>query len=184
VDLPSGSRSKIRVEKSGWRPAEATLSADDWSNGQITLSLAPLAKVVIEASGNYPFQVLDGTRVASGAATHHSLSVVVPATVTFRASEYFLDEHRYFESSGSLSYPAPALGTLRIQLVPRLEKCRVSVRRANDPPAHARDFGYQPLPDIPVVAGDYAIDLNCPSGRVPTVTRHVFAHQTSLVPIK
>jgi serine/threonine protein kinase len=184
IELPSGSRRTIRVEKTGWKPAETTLSTDDWVRGQITLSLAPLAKVLIEASGDYPFQVLDGTRVASSAATHHSLSVVVPTTITFRAQEYFLDEHRYFESSGTWSYAAPALGTLRIQLVPRLEKCRVSVRRANDSPAHARDFGYQPLPDIPVARGNYAVDLNCPSGRGPTVTREVFAHQTYLVAIK
>jgi hypothetical protein len=178
IELPAGSRPRIRVEKNGWKPAETTLTADDWARGEVGLSLVLAAKVAIEASCDYPFQILDGVRVVSNSATHHAVSIAVPATVTFRAPEYFLEDRRYIESPGNFSFPAPALGTIRIQLVPLLEKCRVSIRRVGDSGAHSRDLGYQPLPDIAVVPGQYAVALDCPSGRGTTVTRTVFAHST------
>jgi hypothetical protein len=165
---------------------DVSLSEADLEKGEVHVTLTAVPKATVTAAGDYAFEILSGTRVVSAPSRQHSLAVAVPSTVTFRAADYFLLEERYVESVGDLSFTAPPLGRLNIELAPVLESCRVSVRgpKTANGREFTRDLGFQPLPEVSMVPGRYTVALECPGKPGPVKTAMVFARQPTLVTIR
>jgi hypothetical protein len=122
--------------------------------------------MTVTLTGSYPFEVLEGSRVLSGAATRHSLSLPGPATLRLRSSQYLLDMPLKADSpSGRLSYTVPAAGTLSIRTP--LETCKVVIA--------GHDFGVPPFEKQKLAAGTYRVELRCPDGNNKTATVSIAA---------
>ncbi len=116
--------------------------------------------VTVSLSASYEFEVFDGGRSISAAATSHelppqpngkTLRLVAPAVFLDYAVKVDGGAERRFE------YSPPALGKLDIRAA--RQDCKVMLGK--------RDLGYLPLDPIPAVAGDYQVTLACPDGQNP-----------------
>jgi serine/threonine protein kinase len=119
------------------------------------------ANVAVTMSAAYPFEVRDGTRTISAAATSHELPPQQNGkTLRVYAEDVFLDQAVKVDggSEQRFEYSPPGLG--RIQLRAYREDCRAMLGK--------RDLGAGPWPKpYPVVAGVYQINLICPDGQNP-----------------
>ncbi len=193
VSDPEGARSTINGNESGVTPADITL--DDLKGGRVRLSkrgyrasdvkattsqldsgvvLVKLENeptgIALQVSGTYPFEVWDGARKISSAASKHDLVIESARTLRLRSSEVLLDMPLKVEgSAGSrLAASAPALG--RLTLRTPLETCKVVVG--------GHDFGYPPLNEQPMTAGTHQVSLKCPDGTSKDVDVTITAGQT------
>jgi hypothetical protein len=135
---------------------------------------ARAAMIAVTMSAAYPFEVRDGARVISPAATSHELPPQ-PNGKTLRvvAADVFLDQPVKIDGGGEqkFEYSPPGLG--RISLRAQRGDCKATIGKS--------DLGYGPWPKpIPVAAGDYQITLVCPDGQNPvrqtTVTQGLQAN--------
>jgi serine/threonine-protein kinase len=118
------------------------------------------AMVTVSLSASYAFEVFDGGRSISAAATSHelppqpngkTLRLVAPAANTRSVAP-----PRPPPSPHNRETP-PALGKLDIRAA--RQDCKVMLGK--------RDLGYLPLDPLPAVAGDYQVTLACPDGQNP-----------------
>lgn len=135
---------------------------------------APAAMVAVSLFAPYAFEVIDGTRTISAAATSHELPALPNGrAIRLVAPDVFLDqlvkidggEDRQFE------YSPPGLGKIEIRAV--RGDCRILVGK--------RDLGFLPFPPVTVVAGDYEVSLACPDGQNPTYKQTVTQGRTARV---
>jgi hypothetical protein len=124
----------------------------------------------VAVTGSYPFEVWDGSRRISSAATRHDLAVDSARTLRLRAPEVLLDSPLRVDGAiGSrVSAAAPALGRLTLRTT--LETCKVVIG--------GHDFGYPPLTAQPVAAGSYEVQLRCPDGTTRSSRVSVIAGET------
>lgn len=160
---------KVRVAKKGFRTVDVRAAETQIRNGVVLVKMSAVASgMSVALSGSYRFEVLEGSRVVSAAATKHDLSLPGPTTLRLRASEYLLDVPLKADSaSGRLSYTVPELGRLTIRTP--LETCKVVIG--------GRDFGFPPITDQKLAAGSYRVELRCPDGNNKTATVTVSAGQ-------
>lgn len=113
-------------------------------------------------SAPYSFEVFDGSRSVSAAATTHQFSIANGRSLRVVAPEFMLDQSVRVDggSDQKFEYTAPALGSLDVRAA-RLD-CKLMVGKI--------DKGYLPLPAFRVAAGDYEISLACPDGQNPKQT--------------
>ena len=132
------------------------------------------AMVAVSLSAPYAFEVIDGTRTISAAATSHELPALPNGrAIRLVAPDVFLDhlvkidggEGRRFE------YSPPGLGKIEIRAV--RGDCRIMVGK--------RDLGFLPFPPVTVVAGDYEVSLACPDGQNPMYKQTVTPGRTARV---
>jgi serine/threonine protein kinase len=132
------------------------------------------ANVTVVMTAAYPFEVRDGGRVISAAATSHELPPQQHGkTLRVFAEDVFLDQAVRVDGGTEqrFEYSPPGLG--RIQLRAYREDCRAMLGK--------KDLGAGPWPKpYPVVAGVYQINLICPDGQNPvqqtTVTQGLAAN--------
>ena len=129
--------------------------------------------VPVTMSAAYPFEVFDGARVISPAATSHELQQPNGKTLRVVAAEVFLDRPVKIDGSADqkFEYSPPGLG--RIVLRAQRGDCKATIGKS--------DLGFGPWPKpIPAAAGDYQITLVCPDGQNPvrqtTVTQGLAAN--------
>jgi hypothetical protein len=116
--------------------------------------------VVAAFSAAYPFEVRDGSRVVSPAATTHELAGQTHGrTLRLVAADLLLDHPVKIDGGvdNRFEYSPPGMG--RINLRAARTDCRAMIGK--------RDLGYAPWSPFQVVAGEYRIDLICPDGLNP-----------------
>lgn len=133
--------------------------------------------VAVSLSAAYPFEVMDGSRSISAAATTHELPPQ-PNGKTLRlvAPDVFLDHPIKVDggTEGRFEYSPPSIG--RIDIRAARGECRIFVGK--------RDLGFGPFPPVTAVAGDYQVSLACPDGQNPVMQTTVTQGFTARVVIK
>lgn len=119
-----------------------------------------VANVAVTLSGVYPFEVRDGPRLISPAATSHELPPQ-PNGKTLRlvAEDVFLDHAIKIDGGDEqrFEYSPPGLGAIEIRAT--RGDCKAMIGK--------RDLGYGPWPALRAAAGNYQVNLVCPDGLNP-----------------
>ncbi|HJU41756.1 MAG TPA: serine/threonine-protein kinase [Vicinamibacterales bacterium] len=122
---------------------------------------APRAgNVVVALSAPYPFEVRDGSRVISPAASSHELSSQTNGrTLRLVAADFMLDHPVKIDGGDDnrFEYSPPGLGRINIRAA--RGDCKAMIGK--------RDLGFGPWQPLQVVAGDYRVELVCPDGLNP-----------------
>ena len=133
--------------------------------------------VVVALSAAYPFEVRDGARVISPAATTHELSALSSGrTLRLVAPDVMLDHPVRIDGSADnrFEYSPPGLGQINIRAA--RGDCKAMIGK--------RDLGYAPWKPVQVAAGDYRVELVCPDGLNPFQQITVTQGRTAEVRIK
>jgi hypothetical protein len=167
---------RVRVGKRGYRTVEVRAADTQLQSGVVLVKLDPaVTSSTLVLAGSYPFEVVEGSRVISPAATRHELTISSPRSLRLRASEYLLDMSvKADPASGRRSYTVPELGRLTIRTT--LETCRVTIG--------GRDFGFPPINEQKLAAGSYRVRLSCPDGDDRSQTVAVSAGQVRMEVIR
>jgi len=168
-DLKGG---RVRLSKRGYRASDVKATSSQIDSGVVLVKLeSEPTGIALQVSGGYPFEVWDGSRKISSAASKHDLVIASARTLRLRSSEVLLDMPLKVEGgAGSrVAASAPALG--RLTLRTPLETCKVVV--------NGRDFGYPPLNEQPMTAGTHQVSLKCPDGTSKDVEVTITAGQTT-----
>jgi hypothetical protein len=133
--------------------------------------------VAVAMSAAYPFEVRDGARVISPAATTHELSAQSDGrTLRLVAPDVMLDHPVKIDGSAAnrFEYSPPGLGQINIRAA--RGDCKAMIGK--------RDLGYAPWKPVQVAAGDYRVELLCPDGLNPFQQITVTQGRTAEVRIK
>jgi hypothetical protein len=132
--------------------------------------------VSVTLTGGYPFEVLDGSRTISPAATSHELKQPAGKNLQLRAPQYFLSQTVRVEGSVNqpFDFAVPGLGGLDVRSVQ--ETCEVMIGN--------RKLGNPPLVVKEIAAGSYKVDLVCGTDVVKSAYATVRAGSTSVAPIR
>jgi tRNA A-37 threonylcarbamoyl transferase component Bud32 len=157
--LPIGTPApqRLRLAKQGYQTFETGLTDSLMRKGVASFQLsAQERQVVVEFSGHYAFQVLDGRKVISDAKESHTVKVGAPRTLRLVAPEYLLDQPVKVEAgTGGQAISAPELGQLTLRVA--RETCSVSI--------NGHDLGFPPIANQTIASGSYTVELKCPDGR-------------------
>jgi len=144
--------------------AASAVAASGREGGPPKVTRGPAVPVTLSAA--YPFEVMDGPRVISPAATTHELPPQ-PTGKTLRlvAASVFLDLPVRVDggSEGRFEFSPPGKG--RIEIRAARGECKVMIGKV--------DLGYGPWKPVDAVAGNYQVNLVCPDGQNPV-------HQTTV----
>ena len=138
---------------------------------------APSAPTIeVTLTGGYAFEVVDGSRVISAAATSHELKQQVGKALLLRAPQYFLNQTVRVEGSANqpFEFAVPGLGSLAVRSTQ--ETCDVAIQN--------KKLGNPPLTVKEIAAGSYKVDLVCGSDVVKSAYATVQAGHESVVPIR
>lgn len=136
----------------------------------------PAAMVSVTLTGGYPFEVLDGARTISPAATSHELKQPAGKALQVRAPQYFLNQTVRVEGSVNqpFDFAVPGLGSLDVRSVQ--ETCEVVIG--------SKKLGNPPLVVKEIAAGSYKVDLVCGSDVVKSAYATVLAGRPSVAAIR
>lgn len=130
--------------------------------------------VAVSLSAPDPFEVRDGSRSISAAATTHELPPQ-PNGKTLRlvAPDVFLDQPIRVDGGEEkrFEYSPPGLGKIDIRAA--RGDCKIIVGK--------RDLGFGPFPPVNAVAGDHQVSLVCPDGQNPVYQTTVSQGRTARV---
>ena len=148
----------LRLSKAGFAPHEVNLADTVLRQGSVSYTLAPAEVVTVNVSidSAYPVDVLSGSQNVSRANVMHRLKLPPGATLRISAPQYLLNASVRVAGKG-LEYRAPALGYLTV--LTRHETCNVKIGE--------RVVGFPPISRMPVAAGQYRIEIECPNGQNP-----------------
>jgi serine/threonine-protein kinase len=167
---------RVRLAKTGFRPADVQAAETQIRSGVVQVRLEPEATgVTVSLAGSYPFEVLDGASVVSPAATRHEIALPAARSLRLRAREYLLDMPVKTDTGGrrvSFTVPEPGRLTLRTTL----ETCSIMIG--------GRDFGFPPLTDQRIAPGTYRVELRCPDGDSRTASVTLASGQSRLEVIR
>jgi hypothetical protein len=135
---------------------------------------APMVGVTM--AGGYPFEVLDGGRVLSAAATAHDFRAAAGKSLVISSPKYFLRQTVRVEgtSSQGFDWAAPGLGKLDVRS--SQETCDVMIGNTK--------LGNPPLVIQEIAAGQYRVDISCAGEVVKSHYATVRAGQTYVAAIK
>jgi len=148
---------RLQLTKRGFVSKTVNLEAQDVRAGEVNYTLEEVKVVVvpISISSAYPVEVFDGGRSISKPSDSHQLKLPAGTTIRVKNPEYMLDAA--VRVDGKTDYQAPALGYLTV--LTRYETCNVKIG--------AKDLGYPPITKLPIVVGQYKVDIVCPGGQSP-----------------
>ncbi len=148
----------LRLSRRGFVSQEVNLTAADLKGPALsyTLSAVEVPNIPVKITSAYPVEVLSGKSTLASAGTSHSLTVPQGTRLRVVAREYLLDVP-VVASGKTVAYSTPALGKLTV--LTRFETCNVKVGD--------RALGFPPITRMPIVAGQYRIDIVCASGNNP-----------------
>ena len=162
ITVKRDAATKLRVSKTGFAALDTTVTAEAIAAGKIVLRLEPTRQdpVTISASGPYPFEILEGTRLLSPAADTHELKLVGRHTLRVRAPAVFLDQYVNVDPAGrqQVTYKAPETGTMKIYTGDALGQCRAIVGTT--------DLDLGPWNPLLLVPNTYKVRLECPDGKL------------------
>ena len=188
ITLPS-----VTLTSPAHKPVTARLTSDDVKKGSLLLRMEalpppPKAQPQVQAStqsvqpppevatrvtmtGEYPFEVLDGTRVVSASSTSHSFPVKGKPRLRIRNADYFLDQPVQTDGAKSFEWTAPGLGKLFMTAPPL---CTVVIA--------GRNLGEPPVQET-MAAGTYTAEVTC-NGQTKRQPFSIGAGETSKVSVK
>ncbi len=148
---------RLQLSKRGFLARDIKLEDEDLRSGSLsyTLQQAPVTMVPVSISSAYPVEVFEGAKSISRASDAHHLNVAAGSTIRIKAPDYLLDVP--VRVDGKIDYQAPSLGYLTV--LTKYETCNVKIG--------SKDLGYPPITKLPIVAGQYKIDIVCPAGQSP-----------------
>ncbi len=157
ITLQGAGPHRLQLTKRGFVSKTVNLEAQDVSSGAVnyTLEEAKVVIVPIAISSAYPVEVFEGGKSISKPSDSHQLKLQAGTTIRVRNPEYLLDAS--VRVDGKTDYQAPALGYLSV--LTRYETCNVKIG--------AKDLGYPPITKMPLVVGQYKVDIVCPAGQSP-----------------
>src|SRR5690606_12177076 len=104
----------------------------------------------------YPVEVVSGSQTLSGASTSHELSVASGTRIRVVSRELMLDA-ALTVAGKPVQYSTPPTG--RLTVLTKYELCKVKVAD--------RLLGFPPISNLPIVAGQYRVDIVCEGGSNP-----------------
>jgi serine/threonine protein kinase len=136
----------------------------------------PAALVTVTLNGNYPFEVFDGTKSISPAATNHELKQPAGKALRVSAPQYFLNQTIRVDGSANqpFEWATPGLGSMDVRSVQ--ETCEVVIA--------GRKLGNPPLSIKEIAAGQYKVDLVCAGDTVKSHYATVRAGQNYVAAIR
>ena len=149
---------QLRLTKRGFADHEVALADADVRRGPLTYTLQPetATMVPVVITSTYPVEVFNGSTSISSAGESHQLNISSGSTVSVRAPQYLLNAT--FKVEGKpIEYQAPALGYLTV--LTKYETCNVKIG--------SRDLGFPPITRLPLVVGQYRVDIACATGQNP-----------------
>ena len=158
LSLPGDGPFTLRISKRGFVPREVTLTAADVASGTVSYTLAAteVPRLPVTITSAYPVEVLSGSQPLSPAATSHELSVPSGTRIRVVARELMLDAGLTV-SGKPVQYSTPPTG--RLTVLTKYELCNVKVGD--------RMLGFPPISNLPIVAGQYRVDIVCEGGNNP-----------------
>jgi serine/threonine protein kinase len=158
VTLTGAGPFKLRIAKRGFVAQEVLVSEDDLARGTlaVTLSAAEVQRVAVTVSSAYPVEVLSGSQTLAVAGTAHQLSVPAGSRLRIVARDLMLDEVLAVTAK-PVQYNTPSVG--RLTVLTKFETCNVKIGD--------RMVGFPPITRMPIVAGQYRVDIVCQSGTNP-----------------
>jgi predicted Ser/Thr protein kinase len=158
VPIDSKVPNALELTLKGYKPIAEPITDADLKLGSREFKFArDLNPVRLTVSGGYPFEVLQGGKVVSAAATRHQVTLQPDGgSVTLRSKEYLLNSSIPVDFQRSqLGVTLQAAGTLAVFAA--AETCSVIV--------DGQDLGNPPIPGKPVASGSHTVALKCPDGR-------------------
>ncbi len=130
------------------------------------------ANVAVAMTAAYPFEVRDGSRVISAAATSHDLPPQQSGkTLRVVAANVFLDLPVRVDGGTEQRFEYSPPGKGRIDIRTSRGECKAMIGKV--------DLGFGPWKPVEAVAGNYQVNLVCPDGQNPvmqtTVTQGLIA---------
>ena len=158
VKLAGAGPHRIRISKPGFVTQEVALSEADLKQGAVSYKLAAEAPAGVSVSidSPYPVEVLSGGQTVGRSGTTHKLKLAPGTRLRIVAKTVLLNDAVTVPGRG-LEYRAPATGNLTV--LTRFETCNVKV---ND-----QVLGFPPITRMPVAAGQYRVEMECPDGKNP-----------------
>jgi len=159
---PSRPPARIQLEMSGFKTEDVSLTADALRGGAIDVVLSPrepAPRVILVATGEYKFDVMDRQRVLSSANERHDVAVTGLRTVQLRSDRYFLNHTVRVDrgEAGTVRASAPPLGSITVYASGALEDCKVFI---DD---RIVDSGSFPVANREIASGVHRVKLNCSS---------------------
>ena len=148
----------LRLSKRGFVTQEVRLTEADLARGSVSYALAAAEaqRVPVTIASAYPVAVMSGSQTLSAAATSHQLNV--PANTRLRVvSPAVLLDSPLMVTSKPIQYTPPPIGHLTV--LTKFEICNVKIGD--------RLLGFPPITRMPIVAGQYRVDIVCPTGTNP-----------------
>jgi hypothetical protein len=157
IELEGTGPHQVRLSKEGFVAHEAELTGADLQRGDVTYTLAAVVpKIPVVISSTYPVRVFAGTEAVTGEGQSHRLEIDEGATLRVSAPKVLLNAS--IKVAGErVNYRAPALGYLTVRT--SRETCNVRIGR--------QALGYPPITKMPVVPGNYRVEMDCPDGQKP-----------------
>ncbi len=166
----------LRLSRRGFVSQEVSLTAADLKAPSLryTLAAAEVIKVPVNITSAYPVEVISGRETLASAGVTHSLSVPVGTRLRIVSREHLLDA-AVVASGRTVAYTSPPLGKLTV--LTKFETCKVKIGE--------RMLGFPPITRLPIVAGQYRVDIVCDSGNnPPSVFVTVGANETATARIQ
>jgi serine/threonine-protein kinase len=158
VTLTGAGPFKLRVSKRGFVAQEVVVSEDDLARGalNVTLPAAEVQRVAVTISSAYPVEVLNGSQTLAAPGVTHQLTVPTGSRLRIVARDLMLDD--VVNVAGKpVQYNSPAVG--RLTVLTKFETCNVKIGD--------RMLGFPPITRMPIVAGQYRVDIVCQGGTNP-----------------
>jgi serine/threonine-protein kinase len=170
---PSRLPTTVQFELQGFSPESVNVTPESLRSGSIDVALTRRdTRVVLVATGEYEFEVMDRQKVLSPASRRHDVVVTGLQSVRLHSHRYFLDEPvPVNRGTSKVTASAPPLGTITVHASGPLEECRVSIDGV--------DAGPQPLSSRPIVIGAHRVKLVCRGGDTDPDTVYVTANKNT-----
>ena len=158
VQLSGDGPHRLRLSRPGSQTQEVTLTDADLKAGAVSYKLASAEPTGVSVSiqASYPVEVWNGSQSLGRAADSHRLRIE-PGTRLRIASKAYLLNDTVTVPGRNFEYRAPAVGYLTV--LTSFETCEVRVA--------GQTLGAPPITRLPVAAGQYRVEMVCPTGPSP-----------------
>jgi len=124
----------IRLEKPNFEPRKGTITDADFKAGRASYDLSAIeaARAQVQISGDYSFEVWDGSKKLSALATEHTVSARDGQLLTLKSDQLYLNKSYPVDIKNGRAKPIVAPGTGRVVFT-QIDSCMVYIdgRQAN-----------------------------------------------------
>ncbi len=175
---PSQPPPRIQLEMSGFKTEDVSVTPDALRGGTLDVVLSPrdpAPRVILVATGEYKFDVMDRQRVLSSANERHDIAVTGLRSVQLRSDRYFLNQTVRVDrgEAGTVKASAPPLGTITVYASGALEDCKVFI---DD---RIVDSGSFPVANREIASGVHRVKLSCSRGETDPQTVNIVSRQNT-----